>query len=243
MMQKFHGVVLYVVKYSDKSNIVHIYTEQGGQMSFLVPASRRTHKLAVNAALFRPLSLVEFDADVRPRSSLHPVREARIWYPLDNLLCHPYKIGISIFIAEFLSRVLCEEGSNGPLFSYIVSSVRWLDACTRDFSNFHIVFLMRLSRFLGFYPNTEHYVPGSFFDMLNACFVTEKPSHGQFLSAGESSRIVNLIRMNYETMHLFAMNRNERNRCLELIVEYYRLHLPGLSGMKSLQVLQELFAG
>lgn len=242
MLQKFHGVVLYVVKYIDKLNIVHIYTEQGGQMSFLIPASRRPRRPGVNAALFRPFSLLEFDADVRPKSSLHPVREARIWYSLDSLPYHPYKVGISIFLAEFLSHVLRGEGGNGALFSYLVASVRWLDACTRDFSNFHIVFLIRLSRFLGFYPNTEHYVPGAFFDMLNACFVTERPSHGRFLSAGESSHIAKLVRMNYETMHLFAMNRTERNRCLEVIVEYYRLHLPGLPDMKSLSVLRELFA-
>jgi len=37
MLQKLHGVVLYVVKYSDKSNIAHIYTEQDGQVSFLIP--------------------------------------------------------------------------------------------------------------------------------------------------------------------------------------------------------------
>lgn len=241
MLQKLHGVVLYVVKYSDKSNIAHIYTEQDGQVSFLIPAVRRSRKSAVNPVLFRPFSLVEIEADIRLKSGLHPIREARIWYPLDSLPYHPYKMGMSMFLAEFLYRTLQEEDGNAPLFAYLVNSIRWLDACGRDFSNFHLVFLLRLTRFLGFYPNLDDYVSGCCFDLLNACFVDGTPSHGLFLSAEESSRIINLMRMNYETMRLFVMSRNERNRCLDVIVAYYRLHLPAFPELKSLSVLKELY--
>ena len=45
-----------------------------------------------------------------------------------------------------------------------------------------------------------------------------------------------------ETMHLFAMSRAERNRCLTIINDYYRLHLPNFPLLKSLDVLKELFA-
>ena len=47
--------------------------------------------------------------------------------------------------------------------------------------------------------------------------------------------------MKYETMHLFAMNRDERNRCLDIICRYYRLHLPDFPELKSINVLKELF--
>lgn len=241
MLQKFHGVVLYVVKYNDKSNIVHVYTDLSGQMSFLIPAVRRSRKAAVNPVLFRPFSLLEFEADVRPKSVLPSVSEARTWHILDSLPYHPYKIGISMFLSEFLYRVLQGEGENPPLFAYLVNSIRWLDTCGGDFSNFHLVFLIRLSRFLGFYPNLEHYTQGCRFDMLNACFVSGKPSHGLFLSPVESSRIISLMRMNYDTMRLFGMSRAERNRCLEVVIEYYRLHLPAFPELKSLDVLKELF--
>ena len=100
---------------------------------------------------------------------------------------------------------------------------------------------MRLSRFLGLYPNVEDYAPSDYFDLLNACFVPSQPYHGMFVRPEEASHIRNLMRMNYETMHLFAMNRMERNRCLDIINEYYRLHLPDFPELKSLPVLQELF--
>ena len=42
-------------------------------------------------------------------------------------------------------------------------------------------------------------------------------------------------------MHLFSFSRNERNRCVELILKYYRLHVPDFPELKSTGVLQELF--
>ena len=78
--------------------------------------------------------------------------------------------------------------------------------------------------------------------MLNACFVSARPLHGAFLNPDEASRINLLMRMNYETMHLFAMSRLERNRCLVIMNDYYRLHLPDFPVLKSLDVLKELFA-
>ena len=146
-----------------------------------------------------------------------------------------------MFLSEFLFRALKEEGRDEALFSYLAGSIMWLDACEKSFSNFHLVFLIRLSRFLGLYPNTEDYAEGAYFDLMNACFTIEKPFHGMFLHPGESARIVNLMRMKYDNMHLFAMNRMERNRCLDIINEYYRLHLPDFPELKSLSVLQELF--
>lgn len=241
MFQKTVGMVLRTLKYSDTSNIVDIYTREKGRASFLVPVPR-SRKSAVKAVLFQPLSMVEFEADYRPTASLYRIKEVKSRHPFQTLPYDPYKSSIAMFLAEFLCRALREEAENAPLFAYLEHSVCWLDECVRNFSNFHLVFLMRFSRFLGLYPNTEHYAQGCFFDMLNACFVSSRPSHGAFLEPEEASRVHLLMRMNYETMHLFAMSRRERNRCLVIINDYYRLHLPDFPVLKSLEVLKELFA-
>ena len=135
-----------------------------------------------------------------------------------------------------------EESANAPLFAYLQYSIRWLDECeNRSFANFHLVFLMRLSRFLGLYPNLDDYSTGCYFDMLNACFISSLPKSGSFLTPDEAARVRLLLRMNYETMHLFGMSRAERNRCLTIINDYYRLHIPDFPILKSLDVLKELF--
>lgn len=241
MLQKTVGIVLHTLKYNDTSNIVDIYTRENGRASFLVSVPR-SRKSAVKTVLFQPLSMIEFEADYRPMSNLYRIKEAKSWHPFRTLPYDPYKSSIAMFLAEFLYRALREEAENGPLFAYLEHSIRWLDECDRSFSNFHLVFLMRFSRFLGLYPNTEDYREGCFFDMLNACFVSVQPLHGAFLKPEEASRINLLMRMNYETMHLFTMSRLERNRCLIIMNDYYRLHLPDFPVLKSLDVLKELFS-
>lgn len=240
MLQKTTGIVLHSLKYNDTSNIVDIYTQSHGRASFLVAATR-SKRSAVKAVLFQPLSVVEFEADFRPVANLYRIKEVKA-APFRSIPYDPYKSAIALFLAEFLYRVLKEEAENAPLFAYLLGSIEWLDECGSDFANFHLVFLMRLSRFLGLYPNLDDYHQGDYFDLLNACFTSLRPyKHTFFVNADESFRITRLMRMNYDTMHLFGMSRTDRARCLTIIGDYYRLHIPGFQELKSLAVLQELF--
>ena len=241
MLQKTKGIVLHTLKYNDTSIIVDMYTELFGRASFLVTVPR-SRKAAVKSVLFQPLSFIEFEADYRPNATLYRVKEAKSFYPFSSIPYDPYKSSIVLFLAEFLYRAVREEAENRPLFAYLQHSIIWLDECRDNFANFHLVFLMRLSRFLGLYPNLEDYQKGDYFDMLNACFTPLRPQlHSSYILPEEASRLIMLMRMNYETMHLFAMNRAERTRCLTIMNEYYRLHLPDFPVLKSLEVLKELF--
>lgn len=95
---------------------------------------------------------------------------------------------------------------------------------------------------LGLYPNLEDYHTGDYFDLLNACFTSIRPQlHSSYINPEEAGRLRQLMRMNYETMHLFGMSRAERARCLTIMNDYYRLHLPDFPALKSLEVLKELF--
>lgn len=242
MLQKTVGIVLHVLKYNDTSHIVEMYTEVCGRASFLVSVPR-SRKATVKSVLFQPLSLIEFEADFRPNATLYKIKEAKSYYPFSSLPYDPYKSSIALFLAEFLYRAIREQAENRPLFAYLVHSITWLDECGEGFANFHLVFLMRLSRFLGLYPNLEDYHEGDYFDMLNSCFVSLRPQlHSSYINPEESGRLIRLMRMNYETMHLFGFSRTERARCLTIINEYYRLHLPDFPLLKSLSVLQELFS-
>lgn len=241
MLQKTRGIVLHTLKYNDTSIIVDIYTELSGRASFLVVVPR-SRKATVKSVLFQPLAFIEFEADYRPNAKLYRIKEAKSFHPFFSIPYDPYKSSMALFLAEFLYRALWEEAENRPLFAYLEYSVIWLDECKDGFANFHLVFLMRLSRFLGLYPNLEDYHIGDYFDMLNACFISTRPQlHSSYIAPEEAGRLCQLMRMNYDTMHLFGMNRIDRIRCLTIINDYYRLHLPDFPTLKSLEVLKELF--
>ena len=240
MQEKTTGIVLRAIKYGDSSMIVDVYTSTRGTVAFMVriPKSRKS---TVRGVLFRPLSMLEIDFDYRPKSALQHMRDVRLAYSYASLPYHPYKAAIAMFLAEFLSKVLRGEMSNEPLFSYLQHSLQWLDAAERSFSNFHLVFMTRLTRFLGFYPNIDDYSKGDWFDMLNACFVHIRPYHPSYLEPQESAFVPLFMRMNYDSMRFFAMNREQRNRYIEVLNDYYRLHIPEFSDLKSLDVLKEIF--
>jgi DNA repair protein RecO (recombination protein O) len=243
MLQRIEGIVLRTVRYNDHTIIAHLYTLQMGRASFRV-AIPRSRKAAVKSVLFQPLALLELVSDVRPTTTIYSVREAKSICPFTSIPYDPVKAAIALFLAEFLSRTVREEGTeNIPLYTYLSHSIRWLDTSQGSVANFHLVFLMRFSRFLGLYPNLDNYGQGNYFDLLNGCFTPTRPAlHLSFLEPEEASRISRLMRMNYDTMHLFSMNRSERNRCLHIMNEYYRLHLPDFPELKSLEVLRELFS-
>src|SRR5574344_2703917 len=240
MLQKTLGIVLHSLKYNDSSNVVDIYTSVHGRQSFIVSITK-SRRAGVKSVLFQPLSILEFDADFRITRSLLRIKDVKSYYPFSSIPYKSDKTAMAIFISEFLYRALQEENENPDLFAYMLNSIQWLDTAERDYANFHLVFLMRLSRFLGLFPNIEKYKEGCFFDLLDAEFINLQPVHKSFLFPGESSAVVTLLRMNYDNMRYFTLNRLQRQRCLEIINEYYRLHIPDFPQLQSLKVLQEIF--
>ena len=240
MLTKTQAIVLHSLRYGETRLIVDMFTRSQGQQSFIVSIPKSV-KGKIKKQLFQPLTLLEIESDLRPKLQLQKLSDVRLASPFSSIPFDPNKLSISLFIAEFLYYALRSEQHNEPLFDYIVNSIQWLDAQTDRFANFHLVFLMRLSRFLGFYPNLEHYQSGDYFDLRESVFLSTPPVHRDFLHPQEAEKIQLMMRMDFPTMHLFRMSHQERNRLLEVSLIYYRLHLPDFPELKSVSVLQELY--
>ena len=240
MLSKTGALVLHAIKYGETRLIVDMYSRQHGRLSFIVSLPK-SPKSKVRKQYFQPLTLLEIEADVRPKVQLQKVRDVRLAVPFATIPFDPHKCAISLFVAEFLCHALRGEQQNAPLYDYIANSLLWLDSQESHYANFHLVFLMRLSRFLGFYPNLEHYAAGDYFDLRESVFTPQPPLHRDFLMPQEAEKIQVMMRMDYPTMHLFRLSHQERNRLLEIALNYYRLHLPDFPELKSVGVLQDLY--
>ena len=167
-----------------------MFTRQWGRLSFALQLPR-TAQAKLKKQYFQPLTLLNIEADIRQQVQLQKISEASLLSPLPSLLSDPSKLAIGLFVCEFLYHALRDEQRNEPLFDYVRTSIEWLDGRERDFANFHLVFLMRLSRFLGFYPNLELRNHGTtelrncenslYFDLRAACFCEQPPLHRDFL--------------------------------------------------------------
>lgn len=235
------GIVLRTVKYNDRYNIVDFYTEQLGKCSALVLLPKSSRSRAKNN-FYQPLFLLELTLYRKGDSGLFRVKDVRCVNVFSSIPYNPYKTSIVLFLAETIYRVIYEDEANRPLFLYIFNSLLWLDSCEGNFSNFHLVFLMRLPLFLGISPNLSDYEEGDYFDILNGSFSKSKPTnHSSYVSPSEANKIVTLMRMNFDTMHLFKLNGKERATILSVIIDYYKVHIPTLSELKSFEVLKDLF--
>ena len=240
MLTKTQAVVLHSLKYGETRMIVDMFTRSHGRTSFIVSIPKSA-KSKVKKQFFQPLTVLEIETDVRPNVQLQKLNNVRLACPFASIPFEPNKLSISLFVTEFLYYALRSEQQNVLLFDYLINSIQWLDSQKGTFANFHLVFLMRLSRFLGFYPNLDDYRAGDYFDLRESVFLSSPPVHRDFLFPEEAEKVQLMMRMDYPTMHLFRMSHQERNRLLEVSLTYYRLHLPDFPEMKSVSVLQELY--
>ncbi len=247
MLIKTKAIVLHSFKFGESRMIVDMFTCEAGRLSFAVPIPK-TSKGRLKKQYFQPMTLLEVECDIRQRIQLQKLKDARLLTTYATIPFSPEKLAISLFVAEFLYHALRSEQQNKSLFAYVCDSMQWLDMATTGYANFHLTFLMRLSRFLGFYPNLEECEEKNekfgdlLFDLREARFCRMTPLHRDFLDSNEAQMIHLLMRMDFPTMHLFRLSYQERNRIVEVLLQYYRLHIPQFPELKSLAVLQELWA-
>lgn len=242
MQETLRGIVLRTVKYGDHSLIADLFTDSHGRQSLMISTARAKRSVR-SVSFWQPLSMVEFSAELRPNAGRLPrPADVRAYYNYMDLPFSPVKSTLALFLSEFLCAALREEKENLPLYYYIESSLQWLDLAESPSSlaNFHLAFLMHLSRFLGIYPNLDQ--PDRYFDLMAGTYLDRQPPHTHFLKQTEARVLPVLFRMDYPTMHLFRFSRAERQRILHVLNEYYRLHVPNFPELKSLEVLQELYS-
>lgn len=221
MIERTLGVVLHTLRYTDSKVIVTLFTESRGSLSFMVRIPR-SRKSVMQNVLLTPLSLLEIDLDYQEKSQLQRLIDVRVYEPYQSLPYNPMKQTIALFLSEFLYYSLREEQANPELFAYLTRSLLWLDNRREHFANFPLTFLIRLSRFLGFWPDMEE--------------------ARKFLAPEETPFVPLILRMDFATMHLFRFTRPQRTRLMEVLNDYYRLHVPHFPELKSMAILREVLS-
>jgi DNA repair protein RecO (recombination protein O) len=239
MQVKTRGIILHSTKHTDSATIITAYTEQFGRVSYMVHGVNKK-KSVCRAALLQPLSLVEMDVVHLPGRDLQRIKEMQIDYQFIGLPFDPVKNSLALFLSEMLFRSLRQHEPDQNLFLFLENSIQQLDCAEKGISNFHLVFLLKLTRYLGFEPNRDE-VSFKYFDLMNGVFQNEKPLHTHYLTPEYSAGFASLLTFDYSTINHFVLSREKRIKLLEIVVEYYRLHIPDFNVIRSLAVLISLF--
>lgn len=221
MIQKTRGIVFRFTKYGETSIIVTIFTEVFGLQSYIVNGVRS--KAAKNKiALYQPLTLLNLVVYHRPHANLERIKEVQCLHPYASVTSEIRKSSIALFINELLNKTVKEESHVQDLFEFISSSLITLDTMPTGYENFHLLFMIKLSRYLGFGAQHVNEIVG-----------------GRMATPDEEEMITTMLTMNYTDSLPLS---NEKRRVLtDLLLKFYLEHMETIGEIRSLQVLKEIF--
>ncbi len=241
MISSSRGIVFHQLKYSETSIIAKIYTEKFGIQSYIIKGARRK-KSKATAGNLQHLSLVELTANHKEKSNIHHLNEIRPAYQYSSIPYDIRKSSILLLLNEVLYRSIKEEESNPELFDFIFNSLQWLDLRESGFANFHLVFLLKLSKYLGFFPKGNYSEFSTYFNIESGCFEMQKPMHENYFKEKIASQFSQLSQISFENMLELSLNNTSRNNILANIIDYYQIHVPNLGTPKTLKILKEVLS-
>ncbi|MBN2612068.1 MAG: DNA repair protein RecO [Bacteroidales bacterium] len=240
MLSKTRGIILHHVKYGESGIIVHIYTEHYGRQSCIVNISK-SRRSSVKQSSLLPLSLVDLEIYFKEGKEIHRIKEISNYLPLISIHQEIIKSTIAIFIAELLCKTLHEAESNPQMFEFLFHAIQYLDAESDGVGNFHVMFLVQYSKFLGIFPKFD----------LNSLFNKEF-SERSFSYINDFEFFLNLPKDTLNSLEEFSyksfqdigeikINYETRMLLLEKLLDFYKLHFENIGQIKSLQVMKEVF--
>lgn len=240
MTEKFNGIVLDIRKHSDRHNIVTLFTRRHGRVSFLSSASGgKAGK--IRTARLQPLAVIEGDMNFKPNSELQKLGSFSLSVVWNELYFHPVKQVVTLFLSEFLNRLLRASMPDENLWDYIVNSLTLFDRMESGIADFHIAFMASLLSFMGIQPDYSQYHKGYVFDLRSGMFAASMPSHPDFLSPQDAGVAALLCRLNFSNVRILRLDSNTRNAIVHGLLRYYGIHYPGSASLKSLDVIHDIF--
>ena len=232
------AIILTSLKYGDTSLIVKAFTASDGLKSYMLKGVLSAKKGKLKAAYFQPMTQLEIVANHRNKGTLESIREAKVNYAYQTVHSDIAKNAMTLFLAEMLGHSIHEEEVNPPLFEFLEASFQWLDV-HGEIANFHCHFLIQLTKYLGFYPDTSK-TQAACFDLMEGEF-TDTPSLHPVLTGENLGYFKSFLGIHFDTLHTIKMNKTNRQELLQSLVLYYELHLQGFRKPRSLAVLNEVF--
>ena len=228
------AIVLSKIKYRDNDLIVKCYTENRGVVSYLVKSA---FKKKNTIAYYQLLTQLHIEENYRNNQTLHYITEVKLNNTYSTLHSNVLKSAVVLFLAEVLSSILKEEEENQALFEYIETALQWLDN-ENQFANFHILFLLKITKHLGFYPEQPK-DNNSVFNLETGLFESEIYKFS--LTETNNDILKQLLGMKFDALNVLKLNSKQRQSFLNDLLLYFELHLGNFRKPKSLLVLNQVF--
>ena len=241
MLHKTRGIVFKVTDYAESSVVVQIFTEKFGLQSYLINGVKKPRaKIRLNS--LQPLHLLELIVYHKSSGNIQRVSELRHQPVFQSIPYDIVKSSIIMFLNEVLYKSLRQHDPDEVLFEFLFHAIEILDSLNVGLANFHLYFLLRLTRFLGFYPDKTLASPAAWFDLKNGNYSKTQPPHTFIIEPPFSGIWINILNSNFDNLQNLHINGAERKVLLEKILQYYQLHVEGFGQVRAHEVLEEVLS-
>ncbi|KPK85952.1 MAG: hypothetical protein AMS27_06130 [Bacteroides sp. SM23_62_1] len=240
MLTKVRGIVLHHLKFKESSVIVHMYTDMYGRQAYVinnVMGKKGGHR----SNLLQPLFFLELEVYYKQERDLKPIRDFNQYISFRTIPYDLYKSTQALFIAEILYKSLREEEAAPELFDFLINSIQWLDTAEKHFANFHILFLVQLTKYLGFFPDNNYSPINRYFDLRNGQFTGNEYLHTDIMGIQTSKAFHMILKKTFNDLPGFSIKKETRQQLLTSLTDYYRQQIHGFGNIRSLPVLREIF--
>jgi DNA repair protein RecO (recombination protein O) len=229
LKQVDRGVVLRKINYSDSSLILTIFTEENGLQKFIFQGAKK------KASALYPLSIIEFSFYKRPDSELGKMTSAES-FSTSEIPFDPIRSTLAFFLADVFFHCIKTEERDSELFSFIRTVIEKIDD-QNEKALIPLTTMIGLTRFLGIEPQVID--SGSTVFMLEDGEITNSGSMGAITEQGPH---VELIRDIILDVNLERTHKEVRMNALQLMIKYFKVHIPGFEISRSLEILTETLA-
>lgn len=239
MLDNSEVIILGYINYSETSIILKAYTKDFGFKSFIIRGIRTKKKKKIALGQLQPLTILDIEFNNSKNDRLSYLKSIKIIEPFISINTEILKMNICLFLSEFLSKVLKIDLTNKDLYTFIKQSLLWFDN-SENISNFHLLFIIRLTKYLGIMPkySKEQF---SFFDIENGIF-TNTPLSKNYIEGRVVDNLYSILGTKFDYNNSVLSNVNQRRNMLNFLISYYEYHIPGFKKPKSIGILNELFS-
>lgn len=234
MLLKTQGIILRTLRHNDQNLIVKIFTRHTGLQSYIVRCSKKSK----NTALFQPLNILSLENRWQENKNLQTIKECTIHYQYNLLPYHPERRAMAMMMNEFVIKCLHDGESNEELFLFIKQSLIQLDQMEKTDPDFHIKFIIQFAQWLGFGIQNNYSPNQPIFSIHDGNFVSEEMATDPYFYFSKQASLYLSTLLNADQS---LLNHSERNELLKNMIRYYQVHVPGITTLKSHQVLMEIF--
>ena len=238
MLTNSEAIILGYINYSETSVILKTYTKNYGFKSFIVRGIRSKKRKKITLGQLQPLTILDIEFN-NNSTKLSYLKTIKIIEPYTSINNDIIKINICLFIAEFLSKILKIDLKNEPLFEFVKQSLLWFDNSNKV-SNFHLLFMLKLSDYLGVMPKYSS-EKSLYFDIENGIF-TNAPMSSNYIKDRVVKDLQDILGIKFDYNNEIMINVNQRKDMLNFLISYYEYHVPGFKKPKSVDILNEVFS-